>query len=73
VPRKKLAYNERIKWITSFCNNLASASVVLGMLTPFLTNAVPYWLSVPISIVFAAAFGGFSMWLLGDLLEGEAS
>jgi hypothetical protein len=48
-------------------------SVVLGMLTPFLTNAVPYWLSVPISVVFAAAFDGFSMWLLGDLLEGEAS
>ena len=28
------------QWITGFCNNLASASVVLGMLTPVLTNTV---------------------------------
>jgi hypothetical protein len=52
------------QWITGFCNNLASASVVLGMLTPVLTNTVTYWFSVPISTLVASAFGGFSMWLL---------
>jgi hypothetical protein len=64
----RLAYNERIKWITNLCGNLAAACVVLGMLTPVLTRTVTYWFSVPVSIAAATALLGFSMWLLGDLL-----
>jgi hypothetical protein len=67
----RLAYNERIKWITNLCGNLAAASVVLGMLTLFLTNIVTYWFSVPVSMTVAGSLLWFSMWLLGDLLPDD--
>lgn len=68
MTQNKLAYNERIKWITSLCNTLASASLILGMLTPSFAQAVTYWYSVPASMLLAAGLLTFSMWLLGDLL-----
>ena len=64
-------YNERIRWITNLYGNLAAASVVLGMVTPFLTKTVTYWFSVPVSMAVAGTLLWFSMWLLGDLLPDD--
>jgi hypothetical protein len=71
MARNRLAYNERIRWITNLCANLATASVVLGMLTPFLTKTVTYWFSVAVSMAVAGTLLWFSMWLLGDLLPDD--
>ena len=71
MATNRLAYNERIKWITNLCGNLAAGSLALGMLTPLLTSTVTFWFSVPVSMTVSGVLFCFSMWLLGDLLPDE--
>ncbi len=73
MVKNRLAYNERIKWITNICGSLAAASIVVGLLTPILVKTVTYWFSVPVSLIVTGSLLCFSMWLLGDLLPDDTN
>ena len=70
-----LIFNERIKLLATFYNNVSVACLVTGTVIPIISLSVrekanlAVWLSMGLGILFALFFHLYAMWYLRRLRE----
>jgi hypothetical protein len=57
-------YNEQTKFLATFLNNIGLASFTLGVLAPFFSHEVKWFITMPVG----ALFGGMCSILAGKIL-----